>query len=215
MPPRHPALGGPLRRIVLSVCALGLVLGVYGFLQLGAFLATEDQLGKADAIVVLAGARISRPLEAADLYLAGYAPRVVLSREIRDPAEIAIAARGVHLPDWVDRIRDILGQLGVPRDAIIVSPKMHNSTAAEAITVRELSAAHGWRRLILVSSKYHLRRASFAFRRELRGTGVEVLMRGTRYDPSDPEQWWRRRADLREVGPEALKLVAYVLGLGA
>ncbi len=214
MPPRHPASGGLLRRIVLSVGAVVLVLSVYGFAELGAFLAAEDPLEKADAIVVLAGTRISRQLEAADLYLAGYAPWIVLSREIQDPANAALAARGVQLPDPVDRVRDILGQLSVPREAVIIPPDMHNSTAAEAITIRELSAARGWRRLIVVSSKYHLRRAGFAFRRELESTGVDVLMRGTRYDPSDPERWWRHRTDLRDAGPEALKLVAYLLGLG-
>jgi uncharacterized SAM-binding protein YcdF (DUF218 family) len=215
MPPHRPSFGGSLRRIVLSVCALVLVLALYGFVELGAFLATENPLQKADAIVVLAGSRLQRQLEAADLYLAGYAPRIVLTREIRDPAEVALSERGVEVREQADRIRDIFLQLGIPNDAVVIPAAAHDSTAAEAITVRELSVAHGWRRLLVVSSKYHLRRAGFAFRRELSGTDVEVLMRGTRYDRSDPERWWRHRADLREVGPEALKLVAYVLGLGA
>lgn len=215
MPPRQPLSGGSLRRITLPVCVVLLALGAYGFVQLGSFLATEDALQKADAIVVLAGSRMSRQLEAADLYLAGYAPRIVLSREISDPAELALAARGVPVPDTIHRVRAVFDQLRIPHEAVVVPPGVHNSTAAEAVTLRELSAAHGWRRLIVVSSKYHLRRARFSFRRELEGTGVDVLMRGTRYDPSDPERWWRHRADLRDAGPEAVKLVAYVLGLGA
>ena len=92
---------------------------------------------------------------------------------------------------------------------------MHNSTAAEAITLRELSAAHGWRRVIVVSSKYHLRRAGFALRRELRGTGVEVVMRGSRYDSAHPERWWQYRSDIRDTFPEVAKFTAYLLGRGA
>ncbi len=215
MPPRPPASGGPLRRIVISLCVAALALGVYGFVGLGWFLATEDPLQKADAIFVLAGSRMNRQLEAADLYLEGYSPRIVLSRQIREQAEAALATRGISTPEDVEHARDVFVQLGVPHTAIVIPPRIHNSTAAEALTLRELSAAHGWRRVIVISSKYHLRRAGFAVRRELRGSGVDVLMRATRYDTSDPERWWRRRTDLRDVVPEALKLVAYVFGLGA
>jgi uncharacterized SAM-binding protein YcdF (DUF218 family) len=215
MPPRSPASRGTLRRIVLSLCALGFALGVYGFDRLGAFLVAADPLEKADAIVVLAGSIAERALEAADLYGEAYASRIVLSRQNRDRGELALVARGVPFAEDVERIRDAFLALGIPASAIVIPATVHNSTAAEAITLRELSAAHGWRRLIVVSSKYHLRRAGFAFRRELRGTDIDVRMRPTRYDSADPERWWRHRTDLRLVVPEALKLVAYVLGLGA
>lgn len=158
---------------------------------------------------------MDRYLEGADLYLAGYAQHIVLSRGLRDPAELELERRGVPFPERLERVRDVFVRLGIPREAIVVAPRVHNSTAAEAVTMRELSAAHGWQRLIVVSSTYHLRRARFAFRRELRGTGVEVLMRATRYDTADPERWWQHRTDMRDAVPEALKLVAYVLGLGA
>jgi uncharacterized SAM-binding protein YcdF (DUF218 family) len=68
--------------------------------------------------------------------------------------------------------------------------------------------------MIVVSSKYHLRRAGFAFRRELLGTDIQITMRGTRYDGLEPNQWWRRRRDIREIVPEVPKLVAYLVGLG-
>ena len=69
--------------------------------------------------------------------------------------------------------------------------------------------------MIVVSSRYHLRRARFAFRRELDDTGVEVVMRGSRYDTVNPERWWTTRSDLRWMLSEGPKLVAYLLGLGA
>jgi len=215
MPPRHPATGGSLRRILIGTCAVAVALGAYGFLQLGAFLVAEDPIQKADAILVLAGTSMTRALEAADLHAAGYSPRIVLSREPLDGGELALAGRGIPLTDTTERVRDVFVKLGIAGDAILIPDRVHNSTAAEAITLRELSAAHGWRRVIVVTSKYHLRRAGFAFRRELDGTGVQVLMRGSRYDGADPSRWWRRRNDLRDVFPEVPKLVAYVLGLGA
>jgi hypothetical protein len=40
-------------------------------------------------------------------------------------------------------------------------------------------------------------------------------MHGSRYDSSEPQRWWRKRADIRIVMQEFPKLVAYAAGLGA
>ena len=215
MPPPTPAPGGTFRRPLLAVSLILVALGLYGFFQLGPFLAKEDALQQADAILVLSGTPMRRQLEAADLYLAGYAPRIVLTRETEDGGVSALAARGIPFAEDVERIRGVFLQLGIPDEAIVLPQRIHDSTAAEAVTLRELAARHGWHRVIVVSSKYHLRRAGFAFRRELRGTDIQIVMRGTRYDGLDPNQWWRRRNDIQVIIPELPKLVAYLLGLGA
>lgn len=215
MLPPTSAPRGTFRRTRLAVSLIVVALGLYGFFQLGPFLAKEDALQQADAILVLSGTPMRRPLEAADLYLAGYAPRIVLTRETEEGGASALAVRGIPFAEDVERTRGVFLQLGIPDEAIIIPQRIHDSTAAEAITLRELAARHGWRRVIVVSSKYHLRRSGFAFRRELQGTDIQTVMRGTRYDGLEPNQWWRRRADIREIIPELPKLVAYVLGLGA
>ena len=215
MPPSTLALGGTFRRLLLPVALAVAALSAYGFLQLGAFLAKEDPLQKADAIFVLSGTPMRRPLEAADLYLAGYGGIIVLSRQTLEGGERALAERGIAFAEDVVRARDVFVQLGIPSEVILVPERIHDSTAAEAITLRELVQRHRWRRVTIVSSKYHLRRAGFAFRRELREVPVEVVMRGSRHDGLEPGRWWRHRADLREVGPELPKLIAYFFGLGA
>lgn len=204
-----------LRRILASVFVVLAALGAYAFIHLGTFLAREDPLGKGDAIFVLAGTELNRPLEGADLFLEGYAPRLVMSREELEPAFAVIEHRGRRLPSEVERARDAAIALGVPADAIVLPDRLHGSTAAEAITLRELAQANRWRTVIVVSSKYHLRRARFAMQRELSGTGVQVLMRGSRYDDARPERWWTQRADIRDMLSELPKFAAYALGLGA
>lgn len=189
---------------------------VYGFVRLGAYLSPEDPLQKADAAVVLAGTRMLRPLEAADLYLEGYVPYIVLTRELYETeAYSAVAGRGHPLEPDVDRARDVFVSMGIPRQAIIIPERVHDSTAAEAITFRELAQQRGWRRVIVVTSRFHLRRGSFAVRREFAGTNIETIMRASRYDPVRPERWWTRRAETRWVATELPKLAAYMLGLGA
>ena len=198
MPPATSAPSGKLRRTLLLILGpfILIALGPYGFVELGPFLAKEDTLHKADAILVLSGTPMRRPLEAADLYFEGYGSRIVLTRQIREGGERALVERGVPFVEDIARVRDIF-QLGIPKRPCgsgftIVPPRSE---------LHELMASRRCR--------YHLRRAGFAFRRELRGTGVQLTMRGTRYDGLEPNRWWRRRGDIREIVPEVPKLIAY------
>jgi uncharacterized SAM-binding protein YcdF (DUF218 family) len=188
---------------------------VYAALGVGRFLAREDPIEPADAIVVLAGTRAERPLEAVDLYLAHYAPRIVLSYgNLEDQAIHAAEQRGAHVVSDVDQLKAMMIELGVPAEALIIPSRGHDNTADEARTMREIAQAHGWRRIIVVSSKYHLRRVSMAFGRTFRGSDVQILVHGSRYDPSTPDRWWHRRGDVRWLVSELPKVVAYAAGWG-
>ena len=199
----------------VGVVILALTLGAYGFAHLGRYLATEDPLEHADAIAVLAGTRMDRALEAVDVYQRGFAPRIVLTRMTPEQSFAVLAQRGIRVPADADSTRDVLEKLGVPADAILIPDRIHDNTAQETETLRELAIKNGWRRLIIVTSRYHLRRARFAATRELAHTGVEISMHGSRYESVTPDRWWTRRADWRWVMSESGKLVAYELGLGA
>jgi uncharacterized SAM-binding protein YcdF (DUF218 family) len=184
---------------------------VYG----GRFLQHEDPLQGADAIFVLAGTRIERALEAVDLYKERWAPRIVLSPGRPEAAEWIVRSRGVRFPSDSELTRDTLVELGVPASAIAASDGYVDNTAQEARLLRTMVVANHWHRIIVVTSKYHVRRAGFAFRRGLAGTSTTVIMHATRYDPSDPANWWRSRADVRFAGSEWVKLILYWLGVAA
>jgi uncharacterized SAM-binding protein YcdF (DUF218 family) len=187
---------------------------LYALAGLGRFMAREDPLQKADAIFVFAGKYIERPLEAADLYKSGYAPRIVVTRATAQQATFELERRQVRIPTEEDLTSDMLRQVGVPPDALIRPQFVHDNTAEEVRTLRELALQHGWRRVIVVSSKYHLRRIRVAVRSYLRGTGIEVVARASRYDSSEPDRWWTRRSDMRTLATEVPKLMAYALGIG-
>ncbi|HEY6360011.1 MAG TPA: YdcF family protein [Vicinamibacterales bacterium] len=216
VPPTRIRAGGRLRLILVLLVLAAAASALYAFMQIGNYLTREDPLTRADAIFVLAGTRLVRPLEGADLYLEGYAPTLVMSRALDEERAINdIARRGHAFASDAERARDVFASLGIPRAAILIPDGRHDSTAEEAITLRALAIERGWKRVIVVTSKYHLRRGGFAMRRELRGTDVQVIMRGSRYDGMRGERWWTRRAEARWVVSELPKLVAYVLGLGA
>ena len=202
------------RRALIAAAATVLAATAWLTVEGGRLLQHEDPLRHADAIFVLGGSRFERTLEAADLYQAGYAPAIVLSPGVEDPAEEAARARGIRFPREADGLRDALASMGIPRDAILIGGSSVDNTAEEAVMLRALTAGRGWRTVIVVTSKYHTRRAGFAMRRALRGSGVDVIMRASRYDLSDPARWWRRRSDIRFLTTEWPKLIAYWLGLG-
>jgi uncharacterized SAM-binding protein YcdF (DUF218 family) len=202
-----------VRRTLIVLVTAAAVVGVCGFLQGGRYLQHEDPLRRADAVFVLAGGRLERSLEAVDLYQAGYAPLIVLSPGRGEAVDPIARARGIRLPNETEQLRDALAGAGIPREAFLIGSGRVDNTAAEGSMIRSLAVDRGWRTLIVVTSKYHTRRAGYAMRRALDGAPVDVVMRASRYDPSDPARWWRHRRDIRWLAEEWPKLMAYRLGL--
>jgi uncharacterized SAM-binding protein YcdF (DUF218 family) len=207
-----------LRPLILRIAQLSLAAAVIGGLVFlpfaGRFLRQSDELQRADLIMVLGGARVERWLEAVDLYKAGWAPAIVISPGIVSALEAELQAKGVRYPREGDLARDAVISSGVPGSVVTVLPGGVDNTAAEAAAFRRAYPAGSIHRLIVVSSSYHLRRAGYAFRRELGRDGVQIIMRPSRYDEAVPGRWWTRRKDIRYMLSELPKFAAYVAGLG-
>ena len=202
------------RRLIRGAVVLApvLLLSALTLPRLGSWLVVEDPLAKADAIVVLGGTMYERQLESIDLYREGWAARIYLFRELADWGELELIERGIAYTSVVDVQIAAMLRLGVPRDAIRVLDRA-GSTAEEADFVRQLVTAEKMSRVIIVSSKQHTRRARLVMRRKLAGTGADVIVRPSRYDRSDVEQWWSHRATLRFTIFEAQRLLGYWIGL--
>src|SRR5207247_7196125 len=85
-------------RAALGVAVALAAVGAAALLAAGRMLVVADPLPpRADAIVILAGSIPDRTLAAADLYRAGLAPRVVVTREVARTGQAALDAGGVHL----------------------------------------------------------------------------------------------------------------------
>jgi len=189
-----------------------LIVTIFALARLGAFLVIEDPLEKADAIFVLGGTRYERPLEAVELYRAGWAPKITLMRQISDSGEIDLIKRGVPYKREVDEQIEVMGRLGVPESAIIVMNEA-NSTAEEGTALREIATQQQWQRVIIVTSKQHTRRARLVMRRRLTGTGIEVVVRASRLDTADVDRWWQNRSTLRFTLFESQRLLGYWIGV--
>jgi uncharacterized SAM-binding protein YcdF (DUF218 family) len=194
------------------VAAPFLLLSAVTVPRLGAWLVVQDPLEKADALVVLGGTMYERPLEAVELYLEGWAPRLYLFREIADWGEDELVRRGVTYLRSVDVQVDALHRLGVPQDAITILDQA-NSTAQEADYVYDLVTTQRLNRVIIVTSKQHTRRARLVMNRRLAGTGAVPILRYSRYDRSDVDRWWSNRSTLRFTLFETQRLAAYWIGV--
>jgi uncharacterized SAM-binding protein YcdF (DUF218 family)/glycosyltransferase involved in cell wall biosynthesis len=116
----------------------------------------------ADAIVVFAGGvgesgeagggyqeRVKR---AVDLYHAGFAPRMIFSTGF------------VFAFQEGELMRSLAMANGVPSDAIILEKQAAN-TYENVARSNQILAANNWRRALIVSSPYHMRRAMLTWRR--------------------------------------------------
>lgn len=199
-----------LRRVVILAVVLGLVWLAGGPLLAiaGRFLVAEQAPRKADAIVVLSGSVPDRILEAVDLYDGGFAPMIVLCREPENAGFRALRERGATLPRIYQLNLSVASQLGVPETAIVVLERAAGSTFSEARVVLQYLAERGARSILLVTSKYHTRRAGMIYR-HLAGGSIDVVTRPARSDGFDPDLWWRNRMSIRRVLIEYQKLMLF------
>ena len=202
-----------MKRLVVRLAALAaflLIIAALAAPRLGAWLVVEDPLQKADAIFVLGGTLFERPLEAVDLYNEGWAPRLLLMRQVADDGEVELRRRGVVYQREIDVQVGVLTQLGVPRSAIEILDEQ-DSTKDEADALRAVVVANRWPRVIVVTSKQHTRRARLVMNRRVADTGTQVILRASRYDKTDVDGWWRQRGTLRFTLFETQRLIAYWL----
>lgn len=160
----------------------------------GAFLIVDDPR-PTDLIVVLAGETDRRPARGLELLRAGEASELVLDvpavGKVFDRQTVDIAQNYANLLPERERIR--------------ICPIFGLSTKAEAHDVADCIAKKDIRRILLVTSDYHTRRALSTFRHELPGYDFSIAA------ASDPNQfgshWWRRRQWAKVNLEEWLKLV--------
>ena len=210
MSPRGSDRPGLLHRVhgcLVAVAATLAVVMVLGFVvyqlrtplltRVGELLYHEDPLEPADAIAVLGGGGLDRQVEAADLFAAGYAPIVLLTRTPELPVVAELQARGLDVSTELELRLEYLEALGVPREATTVLQRVVESTQAEAELVVEWAESRQIGRIIVVTAGYHTSRASLVFGRAFRGRPTEILVRPSRTSAFDPATWWHARSDRR------------------
>ena len=195
----------------LLAAVMLVVLGYAPLLRgIGAVLVVEDLLEPAAAIVVMGGHLPFRALEAADLYRAGWAPRVVVVRGAQREEAAALRALGVAVAEEWELNRKVLVRVGVPSSAILVPPGEAIDTLEE-LRISAKALKPDGAPVILVTSKVHGRRARLTWR-YVAGARWRGIIRPARMDPFDPAGWWRQKRFALAVVREYLGLLNYWAG---
>lgn len=202
-------------RWVVGICGALLVLGVAGYVLrepilrgLARSLTVNDAAGPADFLYLLGGDVNTRPFHAARLYHQGVAPLIVVPRPQDRPA---VERR--FYPNDADVAVRILQAQSVPDSAITMLriPGGVTSTQDEGRLLRRYLRTHPARRVVVVTSAWHTRRARWTLRRELDGVRVDLRMAAAPDDRFDESNWWRREAGFLAYVTEMLKFVHTLL----
>jgi uncharacterized SAM-binding protein YcdF (DUF218 family) len=151
-----------------------------------------------DAVILLGGAvdrtaapgqpayneNVERLLVTYDLMRTKRARNAIISGGPLDPAVPSLVEADVlaqQLLDW-----------GIPRDSVVVEPHARN-THENAVESQRIAREHGWTRLLVVTSAFHMSRALGCFRAI--GLAVDTLPVDYRaYDPARFSGSWLPRA---------------------
>jgi len=175
------------RKSLVAIGTVFLLLMVAAYLLPQRVLVVDDGQVKADAIVLLGGGSGERPGRAAELFRAGAAPRILVSG--------AGDADGNRL---------LLMHRGVPSAAISLEPNSRTTRENAQFSIPLLRAA-GAKKVILVTSWYHSRRALKCFRHYAPDLEFESCPSYHGFARAD----WSQEHLQRRIRAEYVKLAGY------
>ena len=166
-----------LRRFLFGVVLL-ISLALLTIFGSAYYLSPQDQLTKADAIVVISGGQTrTRAERGIELYKQGWAPKLVFSGAALDSG-----------PSNAHEMRLQALRAGVPDEAIL-SDEDARTTYENAVNTKRMLEENDVRSLILVTSPYHQRRANMTFR-YIYGADYKIINQSSFDNRWSKAAWW-------------------------
>ena len=197
--------------VVLSFLLILIFLYPYLLRGIGNFLILEQDPKKADVIVVLNGRDTERSLAAVDLYNQGYAKLMIMAHIPKQAGTDEFWKRvGGNFNGKVFFQRAIEA-MGVPEESFRFIGNGVTSTYDEALATQEFLNKNGYKSILLVTSKWHSKRAYLTFKSTLKNDEIKIVIQPSRYDVFDPDAWWKNRNDAELIFYEYIRLIYYIL----
>ncbi|MFO0862299.1 MAG: YdcF family protein [Candidatus Saccharibacteria bacterium] len=180
---------------VLVVLATTFIVGI------GYYLSPQSKLEKADAIVVISGGQTtSRADKGIDLYKQGYSKNIIFSGAALDDGPSNAAAMQQQALD-----------AGVSAK-VIYTDEASQDTYQNAVNSKEILQKLDEKKIILVTSPYHQRRAYETFKQVL-GPDYTILNASAFDDRWSKSRWWEKGFASNITLSESAKLF-YILVTG-
>jgi uncharacterized SAM-binding protein YcdF (DUF218 family) len=198
---------GRIAWLLVFVCALLLVGYVFRtplLTRLAKSWVVDESVAHADAIIVLGGRPDLRPIEAARLYHAGVAPRILYM----DVKLTLAAEKGQSLSER-EITRRVLLSNDVPKTAMVAVGYRVTSTYDESRAVRAWLETNAAKSILISTDLFHTRRAKWIFSKQLKGTGVEVHASAIALNEYGASDWWQHKEGLITFPREFVKSIYY------
>ena len=169
--------------------------------ELGRRLVVEDPVALADAAVLLAGDYEGERLQtAAKLWRDHVVPKIYVS-----------GPSGIYGINEADAAIQFALRAGYPAEAFVVAKNTSRSTAEEADQLLPMLRAQPGRRLAIVTSNYHTRRAARVWRAKAPDFDIRIVAAPCAIYP--PDAWWTTRDGQKTFLFEWEKTIAAWAGL--
>jgi uncharacterized SAM-binding protein YcdF (DUF218 family) len=184
--------------------------GVSLLREIASLLVLEDPLQPAAAIVVLNGGMPTREIEAARLYRAGLARKVVTVKGTEVARSGELEGLGVPVEESWRVSREVLLRQGVVASDILVLIGEPRSTLEELKIVADALLSKN-EPVILVTSPFHTRRTGLIWKYLTKAHSRPIVRVASR-ESFEVDRWWKRRELAWSVVHEYLGLANYYLG---
>jgi len=171
------------------ICAIGALylLRVPILTRVGTFLIVQDPLEPADIIFVLNGDIATRPFQVAKLVNQGISDKVVIVR-----AGDSLAVDAGLQPNITEMSVAMMKRAGIPEAKIVQLPfpKGVTSTFDEAAALHAYAKENAVKRIVVVTSAIHTRRARWILTRKLADLPLKIMMSPAPDPRYTPGNWW-------------------------
>lgn len=192
----------------LLFCVLLVALGMVFKSQLlgcfSNFLIRQDPPEKCDLMVVLSGSAFVRGNEGARLYRQGYAKQIVCPGGNLEDLFLVLGDT-VYESDLCRR--NILKN-GIP-ETQVKAIHYGTSTREEADTILSYCKERGIRKVMVVTTLFHTRRAGNVYKKRFAKEGIQVVVRGAHAFDYDEDHWWQSEYGLIALNNEYMKTLYY------
>lgn len=185
----------------ITILATIALIAIIVVANLGNFLIVNNELHKADAIVVFSGDNGPITEKGVELLKEGLGDYLILSGGIvYDDVTMA------------ELMKNHAIKLGVPKEKILIDDKA-STTHENAEFTKEIIEENNFKSIIVVTSEYHSRRSKLAIEKALEDTliddkAVEVMVAHSA-EEKFTSKWWTSGNSVLIVISEYLKLMGY------
>jgi uncharacterized SAM-binding protein YcdF (DUF218 family) len=192
--------------LCIMLIAVGITFRTPILLSFSNHLIQQDEPQKVEAMVVLSGNAFERGYEAYDLFMKGYAPKIICPGGNLQP-DFLVLNDSVYESDLTKK--SILRQHVA--DSIVITLHQGASTAEEAVAVLKYCKENHIKKIMVVTTLFHTRRAGHVYHKLFDKEGIQVIMRGAHCYMYDENHWWQNEYGMIGLNNEYMKTLYYWL----